>query len=554
MAVVALVSMLVSCSSGDPDDPSQTSSDGPVPSPLLVADVSGLSGGDQVTLASLQGLANRDEARVWLTGFAPHDGTPVDEADAILRDEVVKRSEEEVGPWELVERLSGSVDGLVVWDPALLIDTQNVATSLAGQLDALPVSPETAAKLSKAPYRFETLVDLRDQKFTSRTAAYEWALGQLPEGRSWSFPAWIGDGLGLGTGDEPALRDWVVANRGFAFEANAGTEPELLDEILTTFPPGSPVYGYLFFADEAYKNGGIPVLESISVTAISRTGMYLVPTVDTYNMTVLSQTESTGSMPDWDSQVRAPEPNGKYVTFILSDGDNVSYTQNLLVARTWPNPDRQKVPLGISVSLQLQHLSPALWDYYVTTAGEQSVLVAAPSGAGYAYPSSMPNLPDFLDQTEELMESSGLRSLWILDNAAAASPSPGTADAFADALDLDGLFADYVSFAGGGVTPNPPAISFAGTDEVPMIHDVFALDVDQAVDQITKTIALAGDGPGFVFVGMNAWEMGPTEALEIMERLGPEYTAVRPDHFIGLVEGARDADLLAPRLLDPTPG
>jgi hypothetical protein len=63
-----------------------------------------------------------------------------------------------------------------------------------------------------------------------------------------------------------------------------------------------------------------------------------------------------------------------------------------------------------------------------------------------------------------------------------------------------------------------------------------------AVDQITEMIALASDGPGFVFAGMNAWEMGPG------------CTAVRPDHFIGLVEGAPDADLLAPRLLDPTPG
>lgn len=560
MALLALIGTIVSCSSGDNADKSQPTSTStststrPAVSPLLVSNVSGLSRGDQVTLAALQGLANRTTALVWLTGFAPHPGTPVDEADPILRAEIVKRTEEVVEPFDLVTRLRGSIKGLVVWDPALLIDTQNVATSLAGQLDALPVSPETAVKLGSSPYDFKTLVDLRERKFTTRAEAYKWALGQLPEGRTWAFPAWIGDGLGLGTGDEPALRDWVVANRGFAFEVDARAEPELLSEVLGTFPKGSPVYGYLFFADAAYKAGGLPVLESISVTAISAAGLHLIPTVDTYNMTVLAHTTSTHPTPDWDSSVRTPERRGKYVTFILSDGDNVSYDQNLLLAHIWPNPDRQKIPLGISVSLQLQHLSPALWDHYVTTAGDQSVLVAAPSGAGYTYPSAMPNLPDFLAETKKLMDSSGLHALWILDNLAVASPSAATADAFADALQPEGLFSDYVSFAGRGVTPNPPAISFAGTSKVPMIHDVFAFNVDQAVTQITQTIALSGDGPGFVFVGMVAWQMGPTEALKIMERLGPGYTAVRPDRFIGLVKGAEQGGLIAPRLLDPKPG
>ena len=554
LAVLVLVSMMASCSGSDDNEESQaTRATTPSPSPLLVSDVSGLTGGDQVTLAALQGLANRAGANVWLTGFTPHEGTPVGESDAIVRAEIVKRTEEAVRPFDLVRRLRGSIRGLVVWDPALLIDTQNVATSLAGQLDALPVSPETAVKLARSPYSFETLVDLREQRFTTRADAYEWALDQLPGGRAWAFPAWIGDGLGRGTGNEPALRDWVVANRGFAFEANAGTEPELLREILTAFPEGSPVYGYIFYADEAYLNGGLPVLEGLSVTEISEAGQHLIPTIDSYNLSLLSQTTSTRPTPTWDSSVRTPDPTGKYVTFILSDGDNVSYDQNYLLARIWPNPDRQRIPLGITVSLQLQHLAPALWDHYVTTAGNQSVLVAGPSGAGYAYPSPMPNLPDFLTETRQLMDSAGLRSMWILDNGALASPPPAIASAFADALQPDGLFSDYVSFAGGVVTPNPPVVSFAGAGEVPVVHDVFALNVDLAVTQIRETIALAGDQPGFVFVGMNAWEMGPTEAAAIMDRLGPGYTAVRPDHFIGLIEGAKESGLIAPRLLDPIP-
>ena len=165
----------------------------------------------------------------------------------------------------------------------------------------------------------------------------------------------------------------------------------------------------------------------------------------------------------------------------------------------------------------------------------------------------MPNLDDYLAQTKQLMDSAGLHSLWILDNGALASPPSKIADAYADTLRPDGLFSDYVSFVGGIVTPNPPVISFAGAAKVPMVHDVFGLNVDLAVSQIRATIALSGDKPGFVFVGLTAWVMGPTEALEIMKRLGPGYTAVRPDHFVGLIKGAKQAGLIAPRLADATP-
>ena len=551
VAVVALVAVVASCSSGKAAtkaEPSTTAA--PASNPLLVSNVSRLSGGDQVTLVALQGLANRSAPKVWLAGFTPHDKAPYGKVDPILRRDIIQRPSETVAPFDLVTRFRDQIKGLIIWDPALLIDTQNVATSLAGQRDALPVSPKTAVKLAKAPYNLATLVDLRARHFTSRSDAYSWALGQIPKGRTWAFPAWIGDGLGLGTGNEPALRDWVVAKRGFAFEADAGAEPALVKQILTAFPQGSPVYGYIFYADDAYKKGGLPVLESVSVTAISTAGLHLVPTVDSYNLTVLSQTTSSRPKPTWDSAIKTPDPHGKYVTFVLSDGDNVSYDQNWLLAGIWPNPDRQKVPLGISVSLQLQHLAPALWDHYVETAGDQSVLVAAPSGAGYAYPSAMPNLAGSLAQTKKLMNSAGLHSLWILDNGAVASPSSAIADAYADALRPDGLFSDYVSFAGGITTPNPPVISFAGTAKVPVIHDVFALNVDLAVSQIRETIALSGDKPGFVFVGMTAWTMGPTEALEIMKKLGSGYTAVRPDHFVGLIKGADQAGLIAPRLTD----
>ena len=40
---------------------------------------------------------------------------------------------------------------------------------------------------------------------------------------------------------------------------------------------------------------------------------------------------------------------------------------------------------------------------------------------------------------------------------------------------------------------------------------------------------------------------------QVMKKLGSGYTAVRPDHFLGLIKGADQAGLIAPRLTDAAP-
>src|SRR5207247_632594 len=82
-------------------------------------------------------------------------------------------------PYELLRRFRITVRGLVVWDPALKVDTQNVATTMAGLRGLLPVSPAMANLLSRPPYGFRVVKDLRAEHFGGRSAAYDWALAKL---------------------------------------------------------------------------------------------------------------------------------------------------------------------------------------------------------------------------------------------------------------------------------------------------------------------------------------------------------------------------------------
>jgi hypothetical protein len=105
---------------------------------------------------------------------------------------------------------------------------------------------------------------------------------------------------------------------------------------------------------------------------------------------------------------------------------------------------------------------------------------------------------------------------------------------YADALHPSALFADY----GGYVLPNPPPVSFAG--DVPVVHAMWATDPSASTVSRIKLAASSYPGrPAFVLVALSTWTMGFKEAEQVMQQLGPGFVAVRPDRFIGLIEGAQ---------------
>ena len=129
--------------------------------------------------------------RIYLTGLSNGQDFVVDEtAEDWLRD-AVPLPTQPVAPYDLVGRFQSKVQGLVVWDPRLPVDTQNVATTMAGLNDWLPVSPTLATDLS-ARYGFPVAFDLRSLAFQTRAQAYDWALAHLPLDRI-THLAWLGD-------------------------------------------------------------------------------------------------------------------------------------------------------------------------------------------------------------------------------------------------------------------------------------------------------------------------------------------------------------------------
>jgi hypothetical protein len=137
---------------------------------LEVIELGNAPGELRLLSASLQGIVNRTEPRIYLF-------EPADEGKETWLKDLKLPYTVHADPLPLVLRFKSELKGLIVYDPELA-DSVNVATTLAGQKDALVASPELAATLGAAPYELKVLDDLRG-KFKSRLEAYSWQYEHL---------------------------------------------------------------------------------------------------------------------------------------------------------------------------------------------------------------------------------------------------------------------------------------------------------------------------------------------------------------------------------------
>lgn len=141
------------------------------PHHLDVLDLTNESGDVKQLFTTLQGLINRREPRIYILGDRPDEGKTT-----WLNDFHIPYTSY-TDPWLVLKKYVHEVKGIIIYDPNLL-DTTNIATTLAGLRDGIVASPDLAAKLTAAPYNLRVLQDLRG-KFASALDAYTWQFQNL---------------------------------------------------------------------------------------------------------------------------------------------------------------------------------------------------------------------------------------------------------------------------------------------------------------------------------------------------------------------------------------
>ncbi|GGD81572.1 GxGYxYP domain-containing protein [Paenibacillus nasutitermitis] len=137
---------------------------------LEVADVYGAPGDIKILMATLQGIVNRAEPRIYLLENKEEGKfTWLNDLDVPykVRDNY----------WDIMLKFKNEIQGIIVYDPNVP-DSINVATTLAGLKNAVVASPGLASKLTAAPYNLKVLDDLKG-KFKDRLDAYNWQYENL---------------------------------------------------------------------------------------------------------------------------------------------------------------------------------------------------------------------------------------------------------------------------------------------------------------------------------------------------------------------------------------
>ncbi|OPA80515.1 hypothetical protein BVG16_07250 [Paenibacillus selenitireducens] len=137
---------------------------------LDVADVYDAPGDIKILLATLQGIVNREEPRIYLF-------ENVEEGKKTWLDDLQVPYQEHADYWDVVKKYSKEAQGIIVYDPKIQ-DSINVATTLAGLKDAVVASPELAKQLQASPYNLQVIDDLQG-KFKDRLDAYTWQYENL---------------------------------------------------------------------------------------------------------------------------------------------------------------------------------------------------------------------------------------------------------------------------------------------------------------------------------------------------------------------------------------
>ncbi|SEL40242.1 GxGYxYP domain-containing protein [Parapedobacter koreensis] len=255
------------------------------------------------------------------------------------------------------------------------------------------------------------------------------------------------------------LRDFAIMHNLFVLNVNkaynnpaAGQNLPLFEEILQWLEPGAPIYGWEQGVDE-----------EVFVNRASITGHVWVPNDWMYNLPLTSlayrerqeQTLAQVTNPqfiDW-------EKDKKFVSFYLTDGDNIQWMMNDFVGEYYQNADVSDVKMGFGVPVSnLTQIAPAQFNRIMGLQNREATVIEA-LGGGYQYVDNFgrennreARLAEVAGRVASSMRQHRVKLLGLMAKDAKSADAQEGYQAFIDANDqLEGIVVlQYAPYAGGG--------------------------------------------------------------------------------------------------------
>ncbi|HTL30840.1 MAG TPA: GxGYxYP domain-containing protein, partial [Tepidisphaeraceae bacterium] len=416
---------------------------------------------EALAVACVQGILNRESPRLYV--LSRTNERPRYWLDLLRQDNrwLAGRAISPIDSFgELIKLAGDRIKGAIIWDPEVPA-TVNIATTMAGQYDAVVLSPQLHQSSS-----LPVLHDLR-RKFTGsetgskKNDAYRWAIREFLERDlcSSKFLCLFHDSFETRAKGEigyVVTRDWAVKNRSFVFDLSPwpdevpeddpsqklGTDYETYQMILERIERSAggkhmtEMTG--FFALTKYSSEGgrksrhepVPT-EWQTVWIISPHNIYQnTISSDCFNQSLHSQAPRK---PLKQKFAKPPLPkleNKAYVAILMADYDSATPLYDFLPSH-WDDAQRGASAFIWGVNPNLIDTYPDLIAYFYETASAADTFGSDASCAGYTNPSTIrkESLALFTAHNKKYFAEADMTiAPMVLDQD---QPSPGVKDAFA---------------------------------------------------------------------------------------------------------------------------
>jgi len=476
-----------------------------------------------VMVASLQGILAKKKPEVYIlpAGYASYR-TWLDD----LVDNYGVTVEERRSAWGLIDEYKAKVgiDGYILYDLVYenpegskgkaFNSSLNVATSLAGLLKAVLVEKgmETAAEA----HGLSKVLDVcgKDERWLREESGY-WddlhkdLLFELEERE----------------GYEVKMRDYAIMTDSLVFyDGNSPFRAETLND----FEDDIPVLGW----GDWYSGED----EFILPTTVD--GKFYVAANHAYNMSLLSAVETGDLKQKPRAAVPVANPKRHYVTFVMSDGDNLQYALAGFRwnGRLYDSIARGRIPLGWGVPASIADIAPSalqsLYDQASEGAARDEFILWGLGG--YLYPGSFPVglLPQHMKRLDRVMEKADLQVLGIIDRNEYRNKAMW--ETITKPRHVKGAI--YVEYAGYR-SPRTEITWYNGKPVIPS-KEVLWTGLTNDADIRTRIDASLCDptsSEGYTLVVVHCWSKTVEDVVYFSESLAEHVEVVSPVDFVELV-------------------
>jgi GxGYxYP putative glycoside hydrolase C-terminal domain/GxGYxY sequence motif in domain of unknown function N-terminal len=357
-------------------------------SDLWVIDIDKASPAEQTLAVTLQGLVNKQSARVWIAS---------DGMNGIILDQLRQEGTQVhtvATVWDLLTQFRSEVKGALLYKSGA--GSLNVATSLCGPKQAVAVDETIVDKVKASG--LEVLFDARG--YDERKAYTE-------------FKDLFGRGLVVEQTEEKNahLRDFAVQRNAFTYyRMDSSTTTKVIQEL------GSNAFVYGWGGDE-----------HLWVQTLSKAGGLGIAADWSRNLSALAQMPASISA----RPHHYPDPvqdGQRIVAFVMSDGDNIQWMGGGFVSDKgfWANSHRGEFNMTWEMAPVLAEVAPRVLDHFYRTASHGNSIddfVTGPSGAGYSYHSDLPDRAAFAAKTAEYLRRSDLSVVSLLNSGGSMEQS-----------------------------------------------------------------------------------------------------------------------------------